>query len=437
MAFNFLKRLLFYIIISIFYIYFMTIYAPLGAEWLNWHYQRIYNFSMYLSINGYFSNYGFSIWNKCTDCSLIADNWKGQIYLSSNIFTYLPYVLINEFLGSANLKYLGSLLDKIIIIVSGFLVSEIFIKLTKSKNNILNFKTSLLIFILFITNPWTYKMIIAAWAIIYFIFFLLLSFYFFLVKKELIGFIFLFISGLFDYQSATGLIVFYSFFVLFKNNQKNLNLFEDFFSFSKKGNIKFIIILLFSVFIYFFLRMLATYNLHIVSTEGSDLLERIGVSGNDFHNGGILGALQFLGGNRITQCLVNFNTDLNALNLDQKISIFNCCLSILGMFFISVISIFGLFYLRRSNKKYFYFIISPLIFLILSYIFILQQSSSVHLMGYSYLFSILFSVGLSSLIIKILKKNKFSTISILFTIPVILGIILLSIRVSMLTGING
>ena len=247
----------------------------------------------------------------------------------------------------------------------------------------------------------------------------------------------MFISGLFDYQSATGLIVFYSFFVLFKNNQKNLNLFEDFFSFSKKGNIKFIIILLFSVFIYFFLRMLATYNLHIVGTEGSDLLERIGVSGNDFNNGGILGALQFLGGNRITQCLVNFNTDLNALNLDQKISIFNCCLSILGMFFISVISILGLFYLRRNNKKYFYFIISPLIFLILSYIFVLQQSSSVHLMGYSYLFSILFSVGLSSLIIKILKKNKFSTISILFTIPVILGIILLSIRVSMLTGING
>ena len=54
----------------------------------------------------------------------------------------------------------------------------------------------------------------------------------------------------------------------------------------------------------------------------SSVFYRIGISGNDIHNGGILGALQFLGGNRITLCLSNFSGNLSSMSLDTKIEIF-------------------------------------------------------------------------------------------------------------------
>ena len=43
------------------------------------------------------------------------------------------------------------------------------------------------------------------------------------------------------------------------------------------------------------------------TTVGTSILTRIGISGDDFHNGGLLGSLQFLGGNRITACLIDFD----------------------------------------------------------------------------------------------------------------------------------
>ncbi len=416
----------------------MSLYAPLGTGWLEWHFQRMYNFSEYLSINGYFSSYGFSIWNKCTDCPLSAESLKDRIYLTVNFFSYFPYVLINDFLGSSSLKFFASLLDKTLIIFSGFLISQLYIKLSKSRNNFINFNLSLLIFIFFITSPWVYKMFIYSTPMIYFIFFFLLSVYMFLIKKKILGLICLLVAGLFDYQSAAGLFTFYSLILILKKYQKNSDLSDNFFPLQKKNNIKFIITLLLPVFIFFILRLLAVNDLNnIAGVGGSSLVVRIGISGNDLFNGGILGALQFMGGNRITQCLMNFNTDINSMDLTQKIYIFNCSLSIMGMFLISVISILGLFYLSRSEKKYFNTMIVPLAFLLLSYTFILQQSSSVHLMHYSYLFSILFSVGVSSLILKILERYKFSITSILLATPITLGIVLLCIRVSMLTGVNG
>ena len=125
------------------------------------------------------------------------------------------------------------------------------------------------------------------------------------------------------------------------------------------------------------------------------------------------------------------------MNLSQKIHIFNCSLSIMSMFLFSVISIIGLLYLQKSEKKYFNIIILPLTFLLLSYTFLLQQSSSVHLMGYSYYFSILFSVGITSLILTVLEKYRFSFTSIILATPITIGIIILCIRVSMITGVNG
>ena len=73
----------------------------------------------------------------------------------------------------------------------------------------------------------------------------------------------------------------------------------------------------------------------------------------------------------------------------------------------------------------------------ISYSAILQQSTSVHLMGYSYLFSIIFALGIMSIILNILENKYLNLTKIVLVFPLITGILLLCIRVSMLTGVNG
>ena len=435
---NIYLRLLFYLFVSNLYLFFMSINSPLGTDWLPWHSQRIFNFSEYLNINGFFYNYGFSIWEQDINLSFQPENFKNSIYLGANLFSQLPYVLLNKFFGENFLREYGPLIDKTIILSTGILIIELFIKLNPKKIFSNNYQLQiLLIFILFVVNPWTYKMILASWTQIFFIFFFLLGLLMFLSKKNNVGLSFFFIAGLIDYQISAGLFVYYSFFLIYYKINKNIKSYRNFFpNISRKKNIEFQIIISFvlPIFIFYFLSFLVSDDFN---TDASLLLTRIGISGNDIHNGGILGSLQFLGGNRITQCLIDLNSDLNSIPLDSKIYIFNCALSIMGMFLISIISLWGLITISAKESKLFNLILCPLIFLLASFTFLLQQSSSAHLMGYSYFFSIIFAFGLSSFIFNILKKYKFSPIAVILTLPVIAGVVILCIRVSMLTGING
>ena len=435
---NIYFRLFLYLFICILYLAFMASYAPLGTDWLPWHFQRIYNFSEYLKLNGYFSNYGFSIWSSCKDCSLDAGNGENKIYSSSHFISHLPYLSINHYFGKENLKLYGHLVDKIVILVTGILISELLIKLQKNRNKLKNLSMAILCFTFFIINPWTYKMIIADWTTIFFIVFYLSGILLFLNNRQNIGLLLLFISGLFDYQSSAGMGAFYTIIlaIFYINKRKNLiksyfpNIFDD-----KSFPYKIIFSLFVPVLFFIFLKFIAASELDVHA--GSSILTRVGISGNDTHNGGLLGALQFLGGNRITQCIVNFNQGLDINNLSKSIFLYNCILSTLSMFLISLISIFGLFIFYKNHNFFFKLIIFPLLFLLLSYLFLLQQSSSVHLMGYSYLFSIIFSVGISAVIFKVLEKYNFSVIAITLSTPIVIGVMLLCIRVSMLTSING
>ena len=437
---NIYIRFILYIFIWQFYIFFMSIYSPLGVEWLDCHTQKINNQILFLKDNGYLSNYGFSVWSKCSDYVANSEFINNKVYLSSTIFSSIPYILINELFGNDNFKNYGFLFNILIIFITGVLISEIIIKLSKkNKNtNVYNFFRSILIFIFFIINPWTYKMLLIHFVPVFFIFFFLLGILMFLMKKHKLGLLSFFICGCFDYQSSAGLIFFYSIIIIILYYVKNDDFIKNFTPFLfKVNNAKFTIIFTFSVpiIIYFLLRFLASNELDLYT--GTSILERIGISGEDPFNGGILGALQFLGGSRITNCLINYNIDINVIDLSQKMYIFNCSLSIIGMVIISIFSIVGLFYLASNEKFFFNSVVLPLAFLLLCYTFILQQSSSVHLQGYSYFFSVLFSVGITSLILEILKKFKFSTTSILSLIPITFGIMILCIRVSMLAGPYG
>lgn len=437
---NIYLRLISYILIWHFYILFMSIYSPLGAEWLDCQTQIINNHILFSKNNGYLSNYGFSVWAKCSDYLTNSEFINDKIYLSVTIFSSIPYILINELIGNDAFRNYSYLFNYLIIFTTGVLICEIIIKLSKkNKNtNVYNFFRSILIFTFFIINPWTYKMILLHWVQIFFIFFFLLGILMFLNKKYKLGLLFFFICGCFDYQSSAALTFFYSIIIILLFYFKKDDFIRNFMPFlSEINNAKFKLIFCFSfpVIIYFFLRFLASNELDLYA--GTSLLERIGISGDDSFNGGILGALQFLGGSRITNCLMNSQIDINLMNLNQKMYIFYCSLSIMSMAIISIFSILGLFYLAKNEKFFFNTVAFPLAFLFLCYTFILQQSSSVHLKGYSYFFSVLFSIGITSLILEILKRFKFSTTSIVSLIPITFGIMILCIRVSMLTGPHG
>jgi hypothetical protein len=162
----------------------------------------------------------------------------------------------------------------------------------------------------------------------------------------------------------------------------------------------------------------------------------MGISGIDIHNGGLLGALQFLGGNRVTLCLADYDSGVMSSNLTDGITRYNCLLSIGGMVMLSLVAVIGLCILLKKSLSA-KWIVFPLLYALLLFITVLQQSLSVHLMGYSYIFSFLFAAGIVSMMVFLNQFSNSSTLKVILSIPCVLGIVFLSIRISMLTGVNG
>lgn len=103
---------------------------------------------------------------------------------------------------------------------------------------------------------------------------------------------------------------------------------------------------------------------------------------------------------------------------------------------ISLISIAGILMLVKhveTSRK----VLAPLLFSLISMVCIFQQSLSAHLMGYSYIFSPLFSLGLTAVFLLSFNSIQSNIIRIAFIAPLTAGIIITSIRVNMLTGMGG
>ena len=426
-----------YILIFITYVLFMYFYAPLGIGWLDWHAQRIFNAAEFLKINGYFLSYGFSIWDTCSDCSLEYKAWKDKIYLSVPSFSMLPHILINHFGSKELLFFLGPIVDKLAILICGIFVSELFIHSLKTYTRLPMIIVGLACFAFFIISPWAYKMFLAPWFEIYFLLFFLLGMLFFQHNKQRFGYLSFFIAGVFHFQWAAAAIIFYILVLVasYSVNKKNdaINYFP--LSPSNPRKITYIILsLLLPLLVLVTARLFAQENLD--GFIGSSIFYRIGISGNDIHNGGLFGALQFLGGNRITQCFQGNITDSMSGDLAVKIALFNCLLSLLGMVLISLLSIAGAYAFIKSSKKGRQ-IFLPLIFSLIFFITIFQQSLSVHLMGYSFIFSAIFAIGLSYIMVIANNRLGSSILGFVFSIPCILGILILLTRVNFLTGVNG
>lgn len=433
---NPLIRIFAYIFIFVAYILFMNIYAPLGISWQDYHAQRIFNAVEFLKLNGYLSFYGYTIWHFCEDCLLDAPYWKDKIYFSVNLLKLLPYVIINHFAGKEALFFLGPLVDKSLIFLCGTLISELLIKSTKSLTHLPPFFIGTACFAIFSLAPWTYQMIIALWLEVYFLLFFLIGMLAFSNNKTIFGYIAFFIAGFFHIQWGLLLAAYYCLFLAIKYlfiDEVYIKKYFPPFHGSQKYRIRIIFSLILPVMILLFIRAFAQQ--YIDPGLGSSLVFRIGISGNDIHNGGLLGALQFLGGFRLTQCFQGLGMNFLSGDLYMKIAVFNCLLSGAGMGVISIISTFGI-YLLVKHSKLGKQIFLPLLFALMFMISFLQQSLSVHLMGYSFIFSAIFSSGIVMLMISIQNRLSSPILGLVFSIPCIVGVLILSLRVSMIAPLG-
>ena len=333
-------------------------------------------------------------------------------------------------------KY-GPQIDKLIIFVAAAAAAELIIICVHKYSSVPTYFVGVVGFVLFATAPWTYRMLLNSWAEVYFLPCLLLGLLLFAHGRDRTGLVMLVLAGIFHYHWALAIAGFYGLLFLgsqcFKRDTHSKQYLPDY-GRTVGGVLSLVFVMVVSVPFEGALRWLALRNME--SATGSSLLFRMGISGDDIHNGGLLGALQFLGGNRVTLCLADYGGGVLTANLTDGITRYNCILSIGGMLLLSLSAIVGLVILIKKSAPA-KWIVFPLVYALLLFITILQQSLSVHLMGYSYIFSFLFAAGIVSLMVFLAQFIGSSTMKVVLSIPCVAGIVFLSIRVSMLTGANG
>lgn len=448
-------RLLIYLLLFLGYVAFMNRYAPAGLDWAFYHSQRLFNAVEYLRLNGYGSAFGFSIWSSCADCNLLDPSWHEKIYLSGSALLGLwPYMVLNELGGKAFFHLAGPILDQTIIFITGVLLAELLLALMNVSTGLTRKMHKLeeeiqdqavltvhwlgaATFFLFCSSIWTYQMYRALWNETWFLFFFLVSFSLLLKNKFRLACLAIVMGACMHYilgfVLACVYISFYILSIIFREEQ----VFNSVMPSALNSPSKLLIYSSYSAIptlIQFGLRFAYSASTGMQG-EGSSLFYRMGVSGDDIHNGGILGALQFLGGARITQCVTPlFKEGLENASLDSKITAFNCTLSISGLTMVSILAILGVFWLL-ANYKQTRVLIFPIGMSLIILASTLQQSFSAHLLGHSYPFAAIFAIGMVGLGVKASRGLKSNALSILVLTPLTAAIVLLSIRVSMLTAL--
>ena len=440
--YNFLFRVILYFSLAYLFFYFMQTYSPLGINWTSYHYERVVNSIKNIFENTQLSLFGYTTWNEVDDVNKYLKENTGSIYIVP-IITYIFPAFLYKLFGNFEFLNFGSLIDYIFISFTGILIAEIGISIIYVRNNIDEIFYGLIIFLLFISSPWTYRMTLAPWYEVGFLGFYLLSIYCFIKNKTNLGLLFLFISSSIHYVWGFLIFLFLILISLIKFLYKKEFEYALIFKYlpnqlqNYKGLIKYSFIFIFSLgfnFISFLGLRFVGVNSNTLVNNGA--MSRIGIDDvNNFHHGGILGSLQFLGGNRYSLCI---NNNLDQLSgIENYIKIFNCSLSITSLVICSLLSILGLFLLLKKNSET-KWILQPIAWSFLFFNFVFQQSFAAHLQGHSYIFGFLFSIGITYLFKHLSEFLKLSIVSKnLILLPLVSGVIINSIRVCYLTGING
>jgi len=338
--------------------------------------------------------------------------------------------------GAGLYKSVGPWLDRTIIFAAGVLTAELIIQCLRPVSNLPKLWVGTVAFALFAVAPWTYKMITAAWLEIYFVFFFLLAIWLFIKGRNRLACLAYFLACVAHYQWGVIIgVVWAAVFVLGRllGEFKQIQSYLPSSARRGKGMLIFVGLSVLPAFQELITRRIASAT--VTAAGGSSLLTRIGITGYDPHNGGILGALQFLGGHRLAFCLKDAGKLLGGGDLTQKIAAHNCILVTIGMAMVSVMAIFGLIQLMKKSEtaRLAFFPLSVGLLIVAS---VLQQSMSAHLLGYSYLFSPLFAGGWLGISLWASERLKTSTMTLVMMTPVVVAILLLSIRINQLAGLS-
>lgn len=433
-------RLFLYLSIASIFFLFMNNFSPLGMNWRPFYFERFVNAIRNIFENTQLSIIGLTSWSDVDDVKMNLNNNLGNIYIVPSI-TYIFPSFLYKYFGNFNFLNYAYIFDYLFISFTGFIIAELGLKILFLKSNFDEIFYGLIIFALFITSPWTYRMVLAPWHEVSFLGFYILSNYFFLNNKKIFGLSFLFLSILMSWIWGILLFLFFLFIFLVSIIYNHFE--EGSFKYkyvplglkNKKGFSLFISIISIPLLLNFIQKLCA--KIIGINATNSNFLFRVGIDNLDnIHHGGLLGAFQFLGGNRLSLCFGqnNFN-QFN--NIENYISVFNCSLSITSQILLSLFSIFGVILILKNNPNY-NWIFLPIFWCFIFYCLIFQQSFSVHLQGHSYIFALFFSIGITYFIQNSLKILQISDIlEKIIIIPIISGILINSVRVCYFTGING
>ncbi len=433
---NFLKsdyrlRIFCYFSIWLCYLSFMSQASLRGIDWLPFQEERVRNAIAHMLDNPALLKYGLTSW-------LPLDFSEKEIY-AVQAHEYIHYYALMKIGGEQLFSKVAPHVDKLIIFLLSFSVAEISLKLFEKYKNLSSNIIGVSSFIIFSTSPYTYRMLLASWQDTYFLLFLFISYLLFYSSKYRIGLAVLTYGLLWQYHWSALLgflyLLIYIYVFIFNKNKNLILIFPPGFRSKIKSKI-FIIVFFFAPLINLIQNIFLRINGYQLSN--SSFLFRVGINNAlNWHHGGWISALQFIGGNRISFCLqpASFNVDLADINFVQ-IFTYNCIFSIISFSTISIIAIIS-YSLFARKEVYSRWILVPLFITFIVFISIFQQALAAHLQGHSIFFAPIFSIGIISIFFQFswLKKNHLYSHILFFTI--VFGVVITNIRVSFLTGVNG
>jgi len=441
--------------IAVFYCQIVSSYAPLALDWIPWHQNFVRSAAEHLTDDPFLLSAGVVRANLDFSSSIYAYD-RGTYHVPAFQFIF-PALLIKfngidmfsrfmpkyHFFVSCSIGYLLAVLT----VFSG--IPKVSLNSTMSPAewaSRMNFLLS--IFLIYTFSVWTYRSLLAPWQELHFLFFLLVSFAFLgapLIPgpswvstthaRFLWGMVLIFIACLNQYQWGFFLSLYYFCCCLFYRHiaPKRLAFYLPRLVL-RRGQVLILALVCLAPSLVSILQVLYVRSMGY-EPENSSAIARIGIDAvASMHYGGFLSSLQYLGGNRITLCIANLDQSM----LGSKISAYNCLLTYFSMVALSLAAISALAWrLWRKNLPSSWLIFPILIsFLLFNSIF--QQSFSVHLQGYSLLFSCLFSVGISLLIRRCLWVARTHFVALpLLAICMYVPIVLTLLKSSYLTPTGG
>lgn len=418
-------RLLSYLFISYLYFTHMKSRAPLGLSALDFQVERVYNSCINILSNWPFVRIGLSSWHVGT-----IDSTRHYFVQAISYLQYLPFAAN----GKDGIKAAISIIDPVTVAFTSLFASEIYYRLIGRLNKHTQNLSAVACFTIFVSSIYSYRMSIAMWHDVLFLMWASLATLLAIYKRKYSSYICFSIASLNQYHWAAlyYLLILPAAYLCRNYTSSSLKYLLPP-STRRHSNL---ILLAPGLLTIAALTVQKLYLfLHGIESSNSTALYRIGIdSAKNIHHGGLLGALQFLGGIRISLCLAP-SLGIETLN---NIFMFNCFLAIGGSVTINIIAIYGYCLICKNVKSARWYCV-PVSFMLLATYSILQQSTAAHLQGRSFLFNIIIGFGIPYLMLTFVKfKSRIGLfIQCAISVCLTLAIVFNSIRLSFLLGPNG